>query len=899
MKDFEIFEDIADIEKKLNTDISSGLSRKDARERYDSMDAADISFFVRKKRNFLSCFFGVVKMIPAAILTVAAIAALFMGRTQLAMAVLSTFISGSVISGMLYLSAQRETERMDLYSNPTVRVLRDGKEYVTDSRNLVVGDVIILLGGDYIPADVCVIESSSLEIAEIGYNNGVKYTNRCISPEFDGSARLLAGSDVRGGYAKAVVTAVGSDVAMAESVREGGLLRKNSDPVVVKRTYKYITSFVSVLSVLALVMAIVGMFTAKYVGILEIFLMYLSLILAMTLISSPIPGRILLSSVLKRAAKNGMGGDYAVIKNNRAIDTLPLVTDVVVLGLSGLTDGQRYPSSMLAFGKEEVEFSAADPSGFVFECVYAYVKARKNASEIVDIKKKNLDGLLRGMERIKFDKDAADVKLQSLYFGTSIQDERVASVETLERAFRTYVGDNFALINSALLVRTEDGVIEIDGERRAVIDEYIKDAPRRGEIVYGVISEIDGAMILEGIIGLREGICDSFLEIKDALKKKGIAVTLMLCGDSDYDRFYLRSASFERNQIVRADADNINKSGEAYVGFTPEEYASLISKMKAGGRVVASIGIEDIYVRAYAESDVVVSYDNINYGSRKYRRSELEINIPDGQHFSQRCSQRLRSVADVIIGRGSSESGGMRGFFEALKCAETFSYNYLQMILLFTSFVTAIILVTVMTFVSGISLISYPVILLLVVAVVFFTVAAFSTFKPRSFIEKKPIDVDEFVRSAAMGSIPPIVASLAYFILALYLDASGYIMDVGGLPLATTFAIIITFVASFFGGMRTCLGKKIDISDIKGLAQKEKGRGKLLNVAAMTMVLTTVVRMMLTAIILPNIAEEYGYVSLSIETFYLLGLYVAVFISCYCILDIVRFIIRIVKKKTT
>ena len=150
-----------------------------------------------------------------------------------------------------------------------------------------------------------------------------------------------------------------------------------------------------------------------------------------------------------------------------------------------------------------------------------------------------------------------------------------------------------------------------------------------------------------------------------------------------------------------------------------------------------------------------------------------------------------------------------------------------------------------------------------------------------------------------MGSIPPIVASLAYFILALYLDASGYIMDVGGLPLATTFAIIITFVASFFGGMRTCLGKKIDISDIKGLAQKEKGRGKLLNVAAMTMVLTTVVRMMLTAIILPNIAEEYGYVSLSIETFYLLGLYVAVFISCYCILDIVRFIIRMVKKKTT
>ena len=892
MKEIEIFEDVADIQKKLNTDVASGLSRRAAKERASDADYVNGSFYVRKKRKFLSCFFGVVKMLPAAILTAVAIAAFFMGRAQLGVVVLSTFISGSIISGMLYLSAQREGERMDLYSNPTVRVLREGKEYITDCRNLVVGDVIVLLRGDYIPADACVVESDSLEIAKICFDNVVKYVNESVSDEFDGSYRLIAGSFVRGGYGKAVVTAVGDDIVMAADIKEGGLLKKNSDPVIIKRTYKYLTGFVSVLSVIALIMATVGMFTAKYVGILEIFLTYLALILSMTLISSPIPGRILLSSVLKRAAKNGAGGDYAVLKSNRAIDVLPNITDVAVMGLPCMTDGEKYPSGAFYLGKQIDEFRFADTNCFMLECVYAYIKARSTAGDLLDLEKKTFDGLSRGLERIKLDGAAADVRIQSLYFGTSICGELVACVETASVSYRTYVGDNFALADAAKYIRLDGGVFEITDGMRKRMDEYVDSADLRGEIAYAVVSEIEGRLIIEGIIGIRDGLCESFYEIKEALSKKGIATVVMLDEKIEYNLYYLRAAGFERKNIARADMDSIGKTCEAYVGFAPEQYAELIAKMKESGKRIAAIGIEDKYVRAYAESDVVVSYDNINYGSGKYRYSELETTLADGEAYSQRCSQRLRTVADVIIGRGTSESGGMRGFFEALKCAETFSYNYLQMILLYISFVASILLITVMTFVSGISLISYPVILLLVVALVFFTVAAFSTFKPRSFIEKKPIDIDEFIRSAAWCMIPPVMASLAYFVLALVLSASGYIMDVGGLPLATTFGIMITFVLSFLGSMRICLGKKIDLADIKALTKKESGRGKLLNVAAMTLVLTSVVRILLMAIVVPAMATEYGYISVSIETFYLLGLYVAVYAVCYVIFNAVRQLIR-------
>ena len=92
--------------------------------------------------------------------------------------------------------------------------------------------------------------------------------------------------------------------------------------------------------------------------------------------------------------------------------------------------------------------------------------------------------------------------------------------------------------------------------------------------------------------------------------------------------------------------------------------------------------------------------------------------------------------------------------------------------------------------------------------------------------------------------------------------------------------------------MRACIGRKIDISDIKGFSQKDKSRGKLLNVAAMTLVLTSVVRMILMALLLPSLSIEYGYVGICLETFILLGVYFVSFALCALIIRLVRAIIK-------
>ncbi len=894
----EVLEDIADIEKKLNTDISSGLSRREARERASEREDVESSFFVRKKRNFLSCFLGVVKMLPAAVLTLIAVAAFFMGRVQLGVAVISTFVSGSVISGLLYLSAQRESERMEVYSSPTVRVLRDGREYITDSRNLVEGDVIVLRGGDYVPADVCIVEASELILSEIYIDGGVKYKDRAVKLEVGTVSRAAAGSFALSGYARAVVIAVGDDVNMAQHIRAGGLQKKNSDPKIVKRAYKYCSAGATLICAVMFIFAVVGILTAKYVGTLEVLLIYLSLMLSLMLAASPIAPRILLSAMLKRASKSGRGGDFAIIKNNRAIDALPSITDVVILGESGIFDGQRYISSFHIFGEQIDDIRKIDKSAFVFECIYAYIKAKTDAGRAFGEDALVLDGLSLALRRIDFDFDAEDIKIKSLYFDSDADGNDFACVEANDEGYFVYLGSTEA-VRLCKNIRTESGeLISIDGYGDD-IERYISGASQRGEDIIAIVTNIGGNIVLEGLCGICSAVCESFPEITSALRKKGIRVTLMLSGDTEYDEKYIKDAGFDSENTFVCGTDKIEpcELGCAYSGYSADEYVSLVRQMKAEGRVIAAIGIDDAYAEAYNASDVIVSYDYINYGSPKYRDVEILASERDGCESSRRCSQKLRAAADVIISRGTQESGGLRGFFEALKCAESFSYYYLQMTALFICAASALVLITLMSFISGLPLISYPAILLLSIASVFFTVAAFSTFKPIAFIKQKSTSGEAFIKAAALRSLPPIAASAVYFVYAVYLYSSGYIMDTAAMPLATTIGVILTFIASFLGGMRTCIGRKIDIADIKGFAEKRMGKNKLLNIAAMTLVLSSIVRMALTALIIPAFAAEYGYVGVCIETLYLLLVYVAVYIVSEFVCDIVRMMSQRKEKK--
>ena len=49
-------------------------------------------------------------------------------------------------------------------STPSARVFREGEESLVSSKEIVVGDVVILEAGGMVPADIRLIESANLKV---------------------------------------------------------------------------------------------------------------------------------------------------------------------------------------------------------------------------------------------------------------------------------------------------------------------------------------------------------------------------------------------------------------------------------------------------------------------------------------------------------------------------------------------------------------------------------------------------------------------------------------------------------------------------------------------------------------------------------------------------------------
>lgn len=140
-------------------------------------------------------------------------------------------VSLILISGAVsFIQETRNTKVADkLISmvSTTITVRRDGEESEIDSRDLVVGDIIIMDTGDTVPADVRILQSNHFKIdqsALTGESADVTKTNETDSPSkpvLECENIAFMGTSVVGGSAEAIVVNVGNDTifgAMADKL---------------------------------------------------------------------------------------------------------------------------------------------------------------------------------------------------------------------------------------------------------------------------------------------------------------------------------------------------------------------------------------------------------------------------------------------------------------------------------------------------------------------------------------------------------------------------------------------------------------------------------------------------------------------------------------------------------
>ena len=146
-----------EVEKKLNTNFSRGLSSKEAEKRAKVFGKNKLD--EKKKVSFISKLIAQFKDFMIIILLIAAVISAIISYVEGSNDYMDSIIIVAIVffNAMMGIiqenKAEKSLEALRKLSAPVAKVKRDGKVVNIESSNLVPGDVIILEGGNLVPAD--------------------------------------------------------------------------------------------------------------------------------------------------------------------------------------------------------------------------------------------------------------------------------------------------------------------------------------------------------------------------------------------------------------------------------------------------------------------------------------------------------------------------------------------------------------------------------------------------------------------------------------------------------------------------------------------------------------------------------------------------------------------------
>ena len=264
-----------------------GLSSKQAEKRLEKYGYNKLKETKKKSIivKFLDQFKDVMLIILIISAILSAIVSLKTGESFTdTIIILFVVVLNAVLGVIQENKAEKAIEALKTMSLPYIKVRRDGLVASVKTEELVVGDIVLLEAGDYVPADMRIIENHSLRVEEAALT-GESLSIDKQTEEIDGEDiplgdrinMLYSGSNVVYGRGVAVVVATGMDTELgkiAESI--------SSQKIEITPLQKKINELSKVLSIIVILITIV-MFVIGYLGgngLLDTFMLAVSLAVA-------------------------------------------------------------------------------------------------------------------------------------------------------------------------------------------------------------------------------------------------------------------------------------------------------------------------------------------------------------------------------------------------------------------------------------------------------------------------------------------------------------------------------------------------------------------------------------------------------------------------------------------
>ncbi|WP_331769068.1 cation-translocating P-type ATPase (plasmid) [Embleya sp. NBC_00888] len=243
-------------------------------------------------------------------------------------------------------------------ATPAVRVRRDGVEREVTATELVPGDVVLLVEGDVVPADVCVVEGSALLVDESTLTGEAMPVDKsALDPvdEVHPDNLLGAGTVVLRGRAVVEVIATGAGSALG---RIAVLMRERPGPTPLQRRLAQLGRVLAV-AVIALCAVVFGLGLLRGEPVEAMAITAISL--AVAAVPESLPAVVTLGLAL---GARHMAARHAIVRNLSAVETLGSVTVLATDKTGTLTEGRMVAERLwTATGTAELTGSGYGPVG--------------------------------------------------------------------------------------------------------------------------------------------------------------------------------------------------------------------------------------------------------------------------------------------------------------------------------------------------------------------------------------------------------------------------------------------------------------------------------------------------------------------------------------------------------
>lgn len=343
---------IDEVQRKLDTDVDSGLKKEEVSKRQSQYGFNELK--AKKKKSLIQKFLEQFKDFMIIVLIIAAIVSGIIGVKEGegitdTIIIMIVVVVNAIIGVAQENKAEKSLEALQKMSSHVAKVVRNGKLEVVQSRELVPGDVVVLETGDFIPADLRIIEAVNLksqESALTGESVPVDKTPDKIEgdiPLGDRKNILFSSSLITYGRGKGIVVETGMETEVGKIAEMINETEDEATPLQVK-----LNNLGKTLGIVALVICAIIFVVGTMYGKEPIHMFMTAVSLAVAAIPE---GLAAISTIVLAIGVQRMVKRNAIVKKLPAVETLGSASVICSDKTGTLTQNKMTVQKIFANGK--------------------------------------------------------------------------------------------------------------------------------------------------------------------------------------------------------------------------------------------------------------------------------------------------------------------------------------------------------------------------------------------------------------------------------------------------------------------------------------------------------------------------------------------------------------------